>query len=448
MNQHSLPTPEEIQSSLVLSAKTRSAKTVKFVTWLIVIAALGFAQWQYQIGQKALTYIGLQKAAPDLTAPANGGKRGGGGPIAVKLADAANADLPLIEHAYGTAQAMAQVNINARISSQITKVLVQDGQDVKAGDELLVLDDRSLQATLAKDNATLAKDNAALENAKLQMLRAKTLAASNAGTQADYDTALASEKIAEQVIEADQAVIDADKLQLDFAIIKAPIDGKLGAVAAMPGALVSTGGTQTPLMTITQMQPLKISFRLPEQVLPAIRSQMDQKNDVTVRVYASGTHDLLDTGKLTFVDSSVDSSSGTIGLAATMVNEKLVLWPGQHLEVEVQYGTVMGALAVPTVAVQQGQIGSFVWTIDGDNKATATPVDVARYEGNTAAIAKGLIVGQKVVVEGQAKLSNGALVRVGDAPKTVDAKPADGTAAPADGTAKKHRKKDAGATQQ
>lgn len=423
-------------------------KFLKPAFWAIVIAALVYAQWQHNIGQLALGYVGLQKPTTDQASTTASGRKGGGA-IAVKLAEATTADLPLIVQAYGTAQPIAQVNINARISSQVNKVLVQDGQAVKAGDVLVELDDRTLQAALAKDAATLAKDNAVLENATIQVTRAKTLAASHVGTQQDLDTAVAAEKSAEQVTQADQAVIDADKLQLDFATIKAPIDGKLGAVAAMPGALVTVNGTQTPLMTITQMQPLKVSFRLPEQSLPAIRSQMDSNADVVVRVYASGSHELLDTGKLTFIDSSVDSGSGTIALAATMANDKLVLWPGQHLEVDVQYGTVVGALSVPTVAVQQGRIGSFVWTVDADSKAKATAVEVANYAGEIAAIAKGLSAGQKVVVEGQGKLTDGAMVRTGQpAEGTASGIPApDATAvAPSDGTPKKHRKEDAGAT--
>ncbi len=430
-------------------------KTLKPAFWVILLVALGYGQWHYNITQVAMVYVGLQKLAFDQTAPSGGGKKAGS-VIAVKLAEATTADLPLIVQAYGTAQPIAQVNISARISSQVNKVLVQDGQTVKTGDVLVELDNRTLQAALAKDQATLAKDNAVLENATIQVTRAKTLAASHVGTQQDLDTAVAAEKSAEQVTQADQAVIDADKLQLDFATIKAPIAGKLGAVAAMPGALVAVNSTQTPLMTITQMQPLKVSFRLPEQVLPAIRARMDSNADVTVRVYASGSRDLLDTGKLTFIDSSVDSGSGTIALAATMANDKLVLWPGQHLEVDVQYGMVVGALSVPTVAIQQGQNGSFVWTIDANNNAAATPVDVAYYAGDTAAITKGLSAGQKVVVEGQGKLSDGAQVRTGkpadaqsgdaNAAKPADAPAADAAAVRAGGAPKKHRTKDAGAT--
>jgi len=237
-------------------------------------------------------------------------------------------------------------------------------------------------------------------------------------------------------------VLDSDRLQLDFAKIRAPFDGKLGAITAVPGALVAASTNSlsaSNLMTITQMQPLRVTFRLPEQVLPPLQDAMTKGAATSVRVYASGTKDLLDQGKLTFIDSAVDSTSGTIGLAANLGNSKLNLWPGQRVTLELEYGKITGALTVPTVAVQQGQMGSFVWLVDDQNKVKATPVKVSRFEGELASISEGVSENAQVVVEGQAKLSNGAEVRTnggaGDskakAPdaKTADAKPADASAA-------------------
>ncbi|MEO9169088.1 MAG: efflux RND transporter periplasmic adaptor subunit, partial [Aestuariivirga sp.] len=342
-------------------------------------------------------------------------------------------DFPLIERGYGTMASPQVVAINARITSQITKINVQDGQMVKAGDVLIELDDRTLQAVLDKDLATLAKDQAVLANNDIQLQRAKTLATKNAGPQQDVDNAVAAQKSQLQVIDSDKAVIDADKLQLDFAKIRAPFDGKLGAISAVLGALVSppgNSGTQSSLMTITQMQPLRVTFRLAEQVLPPLQAAMTKNPDAAiVRVYASSSKDELDEGKLNFIDSSVDTSSGTIGLAANIGNAKLNLWPGQRVTVDLQYGTTLGAITVPTVAVQQGQIGSFVWVIDDQNVAKATPVKVARFEGDLAEISDGLTEGTKVVVEGQAKLANGTHVNIGGA-DTASAKPAAGAAQP------------------
>jgi multidrug efflux system membrane fusion protein len=442
----------------------------KLAVWVLVLAGLGLAQWKYNIGQTALNYVHPQQAANAgnaAPAGANAGKRAIP-PVVVKLVQAKKADFPIIERSYGTSASPQVVSINARVSSQVTKVNVQDGQLVKAGDVLIELDDRALQATLAKDQATLAKDEAALSNAEIQLNRAKTLFSKNAGPQTDVDTALAAQKSSQQVVEADQAVIDADKLQLDFAKVTAPFDGKLGALAVVPGALVGGSGNATGLMTITQMKPLKVNFRLPEQTLPAIRAKLDKKDDVTVRVYASGTHALLDQGKLDFMDSSVDVASGTIGMAATVANDKLALWPGQRVQVEVEYGKIAGALTVPAVAVQQGQIGSYVWVVDDQNKATATPIKVARYENDLASVTDGLNEGAQVVIEGQAKLANGSEVRTAkpaDAPAgsntnaaapaaaSAASAPATGVTTPADAatpdaTAQKKQKKDKAAGDQ
>jgi multidrug efflux system membrane fusion protein len=437
----------------------------KTVLTLAILAGLGFAQWKYNIGQTALNYLHPPPTAQQATTTTGGGSgKRNVPPVAVKLVKANKTDFPIIDRSYGTMASPQVVNINARIASQVTKVNVEDGQMVKSGDVLAELDDRALQATLAKDQATLAKDQAVLANNTIQLQRAQTLAARNAGNLADVDNAVAAQKSTMQIIDADKAVIDADKLQLDFAKLKAPFEGKLGAITAVPGALTSTNGAQSAMMTITQMQPLKVTFRLPEQTLSAIRAKMDKKEDVTVRVYASGGHDLLDQGKLTFIDSSVDVASGTIGMAATVANDKLALWPGQRVQVEAEYGTITGALTVPAVAVQQGQIGSFVWVVDDQNKVTATPVKVARYEGDLASISEGIAEGAQVVIEGQAKLANGSEVRTGkpadapaaSSPSTGVAAPAPGVVTPADAatpsdpTAPKKHKKDkaAGDTQQ
>lgn len=441
------------------------ARGTKFWFWLIIIAALGFGQWKYRIAQLALNYAHpttqLATSAIATGAPGQaGGTKRASPPIAVKLATAAKADFPLIERSYGTIASPQVVNINARLASQVMKVNVQDGQLVKTGDVLAELDDRTVQATLAKDQATLAKDQAVLANNEIQLQRARTLAARNAGTLQDVDNAVAAENSTRQVIGADQAVIDTDQLQLEFARVKAPFDGKLGAITTALGAVTSTGGAQSALMTVTQVQPLKVNFRLPEQALLPIQSSM-AKGLVAVRVYASSSHELLDQGKLTFIDSSVDTSSGTIGMAAEIGNTKLILWPGQRVQVEVEYGKITGALTVPAVAVQQGQIGSFVWLVDDQNKVTATPVKVARFEGELASISDGIAEGAQVVVEGQAKLNNGNEVRTGKpvdpaasgaAAAPADTKPASAAAggaqaAPGDGTtAKTGKKKDQSAT--
>jgi len=405
---------------------------MKLTLTAAVLLGLGLAQWKYNlIGQIRNDLHPEQALASDAKTAAPATKA----PISqlVKIAVVGKTDFPLIERGYGTMTSPQVVGINARITSQITKVNVQDGQMVKAGDVLIELDDRTLQAVLAKDAATLAKDQAVLDNNDIQLQRAKTLAARSAGPQQDVDNALAAQSSQLQVIGSDKAVIDADKLQLDFAKIRAPFDGKLGAISAVLGALVTppgNSGAQSSLLSITQMQPLRVTFRLAEQVLPPLQAALAKNPDAaTVKVYASSSKDELDEGKLNFVDSSVDVTSGTIGLAANIGNAKLNLWPGQRVTVDLQYGTTLGAITVPTVAVQQGQIGSYVWVIDDQNIAKATVIKVSRFEGDLAEISDGVTEGTKVVVEGQARLANGTHVTIGGA-ETASAKPATGGTQP------------------
>ncbi len=395
---------------------------------IIVVAVLALAagQWQFDLGQKAIAYFQGKPAGDAATAQGNStpGKRPGGSATPAKLAQATTSDLPLIERAFGTAQAPQVANINARIASQVVNVPVTDGQMVKKGDLLIDLDDRTFQATLAKDQAALAKDQALLDNANLQLQRTKTLLSRNAGPQSDVDTAVAAAKSAEQVVASDKAQIESDKLQIEFTKITAPFGGKLGQLNIVPGNLVSaTLGTA--LMTVTQLQPLKVAFRLPDKVLGDIRAKLDSSGDVVVRVLASGTKTVLDTGKVTFVDSSVDVASGTIGMATTVPNDKLQLWPGQHVDVEVQYGTLKNVVTIPAVAIQIGQKGTYVWKVDDQMKVAVTPVEVGRYEEANAAITKGLNVGDQVVIEGQAKLSNGAQIKTGGDKTATDAKATD-----------------------
>lgn len=395
---------------------------------VLAVLALAIGQWQFDIGHSAIAYFQGKPAADGTaataTAAGSSGKRAGGGVTAVKLAQATTTDLPLIERAFGTAQAPQVATINARIASQVLNVPVTDGQMVKKGDLLIELDDRTFQATLAKDQAALAKDQALLENANVQAQRAKTLVSRNAGPQSDVDTATAAAKSAEQVVESDKAQVESDKLQIEFTKITAPFDGKLGQLNVVPGNLVSaTLGTG--LMTVTQLQPLKVAFRIPDKVLGAIRAKLDANDDVTVRVLASSTKTVLDTGKVTFIDSSVDVGSGTIGMATTVPNDKLQLWPGQHVDVEVQYGVLKNSVTIPAVAIQIGQKGSYVWKVDDQMKVTLTPIEVGRFEEAIAAITKGLNVGDQVVIEGQAKLNNGAQVRAGNDKTAGDAKPAE-----------------------
>lgn len=405
----------------------------KAILSLLAVACVG-AAWLYlspdTMGKFQQIIGGKPVAASDKAAA---GKQAGGGngarSASIVSATATTADFPIRRYAIGFVSSPAVVSINARVSSQIVSIDVKDGQMVKAGDLLFSLDDRALKAQLAKDQATLAKDQAMLASSQSDLQRAKDLVAKQAGTQQTYDQAMAAQKAAAATVDADKATIDADNVQLGFAAIRAPISGRLGAVNVAVGDLVTTSNgnssTATPLVTITQMDPLQVNFSLPESNLALLHKALATPQQGAVTLIKDGNPTPVGKGTLDFVDSSVDTASGTIATRASVPNSDLSLWPGQYVNVVLDAGIMPQMTSVPTVAVQPSQKGPFVYVVKPDNTVEMRPVQVALTEGENSAISEGLKSGEKVVVEGQTKLKEGAAVREGKASAG-----ADGQAAP------------------
>lgn len=388
------------------------------IVFAVIAAACVAAAWLY-LSPSAMSDLqhllsAKQTAAADKPAAAASAARS----TSVVAATASTADFPVRRYAIGFVSSPAVVSINARVSSQIVAIAVKDGQMVKAGDLLFSLDDRSLKAQLARDQATLAKDQALLASATADLQRAKNLVARQAGTQQTYDQAVAAQKSAAATVDADKATIDADQIQLGFATIRAPISGRLGAVSVAVGDLVTTSNgssTSTPLVTITQVDPLQVNFNLPESDLALLHKALAAPQQGAVTLTKDGDPKPIGRGTLDFVDSSVDTASGTIATRASVPNADLSLWPGQYVNVVLDAGIMPQMTSVPTVAVQPSQKGPFVYVIKPDNTVEMRPVQVALTEGANTAISQGLKSGERVVVEGQTKLKNGAAVREGKA---------------------------------
>ncbi|MER9874393.1 efflux RND transporter periplasmic adaptor subunit [Mesorhizobium sp. M0195] len=383
----------------------------------VIAAACVAAAWLY-LSPSAMSdlqhLLSAKQTAADKPAAAASAARS----TSVVAATASTADFPVRRYAIGFVSSPAVVSINARVSSQIIAIAVKDGQMVKAGDLLFSLDDRSLKAQLARDQATLAKDQALLASATADLQRAKNLVARQAGTQQTYDQAVAAQKSAAATVDADKATIDADQIQLGFATIRAPISGRLGAASVAVGDLVTTSNgssTSTPLVTITQVDPLQVNFNLPESDLALLHKALAAPQQGAVTLTKDGDPKPIGKGTLDFVDSSVDTASGTIATRASVPNADLSLWPGQYVNVVLDAGIMPQMTSVPTVAVQPSQKGPFVYVIKPDNTVEMRPVQVALTEGANTAISQGLKSGERVVVEGQTKLKNGAAVREGKA---------------------------------
>ncbi|TPM55097.1 efflux RND transporter periplasmic adaptor subunit [Mesorhizobium sp. B2-2-4] len=402
----------------------------KVILSLLAVACAG-AAWLYlspDALSRARQIIGAKQVAsdkptPDRQDPQAGAKQAAGGTGArsasIISATATTADFPVRRYAIGFVSSPAVVSINARVSSQIVSIDVKDGQMVKTGDLLFSLDDRALKAQLAKDQATLAKDQALLASSNSDLQRAKDLVAKQAGTQQTYDQAVAAQKAAAATVDADKATIDADNVQLGFARITAPISGRLGAVNVAVGDLVTTSNgsssTSTPLVTITQMDPLQVNFNLPESNLALLHKALAKPQQGAVTLTQDGDPTPIGKGTLDFVDSSVDTASGTIATRASIPNADLSLWPGQYVNVVLDAGIMPQMTSVPTVAVQPSQKGPFVYVVKPDNTVEMRPVQVALTVGQSAAISDGLKSGEKVVIEGQTRLKNGAAVHEGNA---------------------------------
>ena len=390
----------------------------------VVAGACVVAAWLYlspaAMGGLQQMLASKQTAEPDKSGKGKNAARS----ASVLAATTSTADFPIRRYAIGFISSPAVVSINARVSSQIVSIDVKDGQMVKAGDLLFSLDDRALKAQLAKDQATLVKDQALLASSAADLQRAKDLVAKQAGTQQTYDQAVAAQKAAAATVEADKATLDADMVQLGFATITAPISGRLGSVSVAVGDLVSTSNgnssTATPLVTITQMDPLQVNFNLPESDLALLHKALAKPLQGGVTLTTDGDPTPIGKGTLDFVDSSVDTASGTIATRASVPNADLSLWPGQYVNVVIDAGIMPQMTSVPTVAVQPSQKGPFVYVIKPDNTVEMRPVQVALTEGENSAISQGLKSGERVVVEGQTRLKNGAAVHEGKATATDD----------------------------
>jgi multidrug efflux system membrane fusion protein len=346
-------------------------------------------------------------AARQQAAPSGGGKPG----VPVRIAEVKTATLPITRRTIGWVEPIATVAVKSRIDSAIVEQRAKEGQFVKEGDVLFVLDDREAKAAIAQEEATLKKDQALLDLAKANLERAQALAAKQTVSKQSLDQAKSEARAAEAAVTADRAIVEANKLTLSYTIISAPINGRLGSIAVTPGNLVGENES-TSLVTITQMKPIRVTFTLPDRDLDQLRAALLNDPPATVRVFTKGETEPRAQGQLNFIDSAVDINSGTITAKAEFANDKLELWPGQYFDVEIELGQRTDTPSIPTVALQVGQNGLFVFVVKDDNTAEMRTVTTAGTNGDMTAIASGLQAGERVVIDGQHQLAPGATVAV------------------------------------
>lgn len=328
----------------------------------------------------------------------------------------------------GSAQPIATVAIRARVDSVIEAVHFTEGQEVRRGDLLFSLDDRSLKAQLRLAEANLERDTAQFDKAKGDVARYSELVKRAAVARQQYDAAVAAADALEATVKADQAAIDNARVLLSYTRIFSPMDGRTGTVSVKPGSSVRSADA-TPLVSLTQLRPIQVAFYIPERQLTGVREAMAGG---TLKVTARPPGDTRPPaeGALTFIDSQVDQQTGTVLAKGTFENADTRLWPGQFVDVVLTLRVDPDALTVPSAAVQTGQQGPFAYVVKPDKTVEIRPLTIARYDGDTAVIAKGVSEGETVVTDGQSRLFPGAAVSDRDAPKD---KAGQGAAAPAKG---------------
>lgn len=364
---------------------------------LLVLAAL--------VGTGILLWPRINRAPADIAAA---GQPAQAPAVAVGVATAVSKPVPVEFGTIGTVTTYATVALKSRIDGEIMEVHLKDGQDVKAGDLLFTIDSRAIRAQLEQVQANLARDQALLISAQREVERQNSLVKKNFASKQAVDQARASADSLAASVQADQAAIDAVKVQLSYTEIRAPIDGRAGVVNLPRGNMVKANDTGA-LVVLNQLRPIYIAFALPQRELPRVRQAM-AGGPLTVSATIPGDSGPPLTGNLTFVDNAVDPSTGTIQLRATFDNEETRLWPGQFVNVTLTLRVEQAAIVVPDAAVQQGQNGAYVFVVRSDSTVEMRPVIVDRSLAGESVIASGVAAGESVVVEGQLRLTPGMRV--------------------------------------
>jgi multidrug efflux system membrane fusion protein len=365
------------------------------LVWVVVVAAAGAVLWKLS----GHDFIAAPQGPPP-SPPAV--------PVVAGAAEAQN--VPIYVRGLGTVQAFQTVTVRTRVDGQITKVLFTEGQEVKAGDPLFQIDQRPFQAALEQAQATKTKDEAQLQGAQLDLERYQKLLPTGFQTRQQYDQQMATVGQLKGAIAADQAQIDAAQLNLQYTDIRSPIDGRTGARLVDLGNFVQASQT-TALVSITQIKPIFVTFTVPQENLAEIRSNQ-ARAPLEVEAYASDDKTLLSRGKLTLIDNQVDTTTGTIRLKATFDNDDERLWPGEFVSARLIVSTHQDAIVVPAQTVMNGPQGSYVYVIKPGDAVERRAVQIASTEGDRAVVEKGLAVGDRVVVEGQYRLTDGAKVNL------------------------------------
>jgi multidrug efflux system membrane fusion protein len=350
--------------------------------------------------------------------------------VSVAVAKVQQQDMPVYLVGLGSVTAFYTANIKSRVDGQIMRVNFQEGQVVKEGDLLIVIDPRPFQVQLEQMQAQLFKDQATLRDARLNLQRFTTLIPSGSIAQQQVDTQQSLVDQLDGQVRTDQAQIDNAKLQLVYCNITAPFTGRVGLRQVDPGNIVHAADTN-PMLILTQLQPIAVIFTLPEDQLPTVAQHM-KNSTLLVEAYSRDNETKLATGKLQTIDNQIDPTTGTAKLKAVFDNKDNQLWPNQFVNANLLLETRKNSTVLPTAAILRGPQGAFVYLVKADKTVEARMVTLALTQGTTTAVSGGIKPGDTVVTDGQDKLQTGSSIEPRSA---VPNNTAGGGSAAASGTA-------------
>jgi membrane fusion protein, multidrug efflux system len=329
--------------------------------------------------------------------------------VSVTVATAVETPMPFQLTSVGTVEAIRAANVAAQVSGVIQKVAFREGENVRSGQVLFRLDARPFRATLDQAVAVLERDRARARSAWSEMRRAERLYAENVLSQSEWDQKRADAEAMAATVRADSAAVQTARLNVEFASIRAPISGRTGRLLAREGDYVRSG-TNEALVTIIQPQPIWVRFTVPDRDVPLVLRYRQEHPRVLVQQPGGGAAPT--EGKLVFIDSAVDPGTGTLLLKGEFPNQDGRLVPGQFVDVRLILFVAPRALVIPSVSVSTGQEGSYVYVVRADSTAMLRPVVIERSQDELAIVASGLSAGDRVVTDGQNRLSPGSKVTI------------------------------------
>ncbi|MEQ7917962.1 efflux RND transporter periplasmic adaptor subunit [Xanthomonas sp. WHRI 1810A] len=370
-------------------------KTKIFVLAAGIVALLAVGSWTY-----------TRPATAKVSAPVA---------VPVRVVNVVQEDVPRFVTGIGSVLSLQSVMIRPQVDGILTRLLVKEGQQVKAGDLLATIDDRSIRATLEQAKAQLAQSQAQLDVALLDLKRYKTLSTDNSISRQQYDQQQALVNQLKATAAGNQASINASQVQLSYTQIRSPVTGRVGIRNVDEGNFLRVSDTQG-LFSVTQIDPVSVTFSLPQQMLPTLQGLISAKAPASVKAYlgegATGT--LLGDGKLTLIDNQVVAATGTIRAKAEFANPAEKLWPGQLVTVKIQTAIDRDALKVPPQVVQRGAEHHYVYRVKGDS-VEIVPVKVL-YQDSNQVLISGVNAQDVLISDGQSRLKAGSRIEVVKAP--------------------------------